>query len=84
MRMQPCDARLPIDHGCPVPWMPTPLTIPIQRALSGFDAPARDLLPASSPAHGEFGAVQVGLTCLYGIENSPVGVGYAGRPTATP
>ena len=38
MRMQPCDAREPIEPGSPVPWMPTPLTMPIQRALSGFSA----------------------------------------------
>src|SRR5262249_2260472 len=46
IRMQPCDAALPIDSGMPVPWMPTPLTMPIQRALSGFSAepPATDSL----------------------------------------
>jgi hypothetical protein len=50
--------------------------MPIQRALSGLAAlpPATDV-PASSPAHGEFGAVQTGLTCLLAIENSPRGVG---------
>jgi lipoprotein-anchoring transpeptidase ErfK/SrfK len=36
MRMHPCDARVPIDHGSDVPWMPTPPTIPSQRALSGL------------------------------------------------
>ena len=29
---------MPIEPGAPVPWMPTPLTIPIQRAFSGFSA----------------------------------------------
>ena len=38
MRMQPWEARLPIEPGAPVPWMPTPLTMPSQRALSGFSA----------------------------------------------
>ena len=76
MRMQPCEARLPIDQSSPVPWMPTPLTIPIQRAFSGLEAlPPGVVEPASSPAHGEFGAVQAGLTCLFEIEKRPVGVG---------
>ena len=49
MRMQPCDARLPIEYSCEVPWMPTPPAIPIQRARSGFaaeppGAPLRALL----------------------------------------
>ena len=85
MRMQPCDARVPIDHGSPVPWIPTDPSTPIQRALSGlFAAPPPTYWPAISPAHGEFGAVHVGLTCLLWIANWPVGVGYAGWPTATP
>src|SRR5215210_7864265 len=76
IRMQPCDARLPIEYSCEVPWIPTPLVIPIQRARSGFDAaPPGVVVPASSPAHGEFGAVQAGLTCLFWIEKRPVGVG---------
>src|SRR3954468_20336552 len=83
MRMHPCDARVPIDHGWPVPWMPTPPARPIQRALSGlFAAPPATDCPASSPAHGEFGAVQVGFTCFDVTENVPDGVGYAGCPTA--
>ena len=85
MRMQPCEAWLPIVHGCPVPWMPTDPATPIQRALSGLSiAPPATCCPAISPAHGEFGAVQVGSTCLDWIANRPVGVGYAGMPTATP
>ena len=32
MRMQPCEAAVPIEPGSPVPWMPTPSTMPIQRA----------------------------------------------------
>jgi hypothetical protein len=76
MRMQPCDARLPIEYSCEVPWMPTPLAIPIQRARRGFEAePPGVVVPASSPAHGEFGAVQAGLTCLLEIWKRPVGVG---------
>ena len=76
MRMQPCEARLPIEYSCDVPWIPTPLTIPIQRARSGFAAlPPGVVVPASSPAHGELGAVQAGLTCLLVIEKRPVGVG---------
>ena len=40
MRMQPCDAREPIDQSSAVPWMPTPSAIPSQRAFSGlFGAP---------------------------------------------
>src|SRR3712207_2894397 len=84
MRMHPCDARVPIDHGCPVPWMPTPSASPIQRALRGLlAAPPGTCVPASSPAHGEFGAVQTGFTCLDVTANVPRGVGYAGSPTAT-
>src|ERR671916_2500820 len=85
MRMHPCEARVPIDHGMPVPWIPTAPETPIQRALSGlFAAPPATCWPAISPAHGEFGAVQVGLTCLDWIAKRPAGVGYAGSPTATP
>ena len=43
MRMQPCEARLPIDQSSPVPWMPTPSVMPIHRAFSGF----RSARPAS-------------------------------------
>ena len=76
MRMQPCDARLPIEYSCEVPWMPTPPAIPIHRARSGFAAePPGVVVPASSPAQGEFGAVQAGLTCLLEIWKRPVGVG---------
>ena len=76
MRMQPCEARVPMDHGWPVPWIPTPPASPIQRAFSGLLAapPATDR-PASSPAHGEFGAVQTGFTCLEVTEKMPDGVG---------
>src|SRR4051794_8640244 len=84
IRMHPCDARVPIDHGWPVPWIPTPPASPIQRARSGLlAAPPGTCWPASSPAHGELGAVQVGFTCLDVTENVPDGVGYAGWPTAT-
>ena len=38
MRMQPCEARVPIDQSWPVPWMPTPFAMPIQRAFSGLAA----------------------------------------------
>ena len=67
-----------------MPWIPTPPASPIQRAFSGLLAapPATDV-PASSPAHGEFGAVQTGLTCFDVMANTPDGVGYAGWPTAT-
>ena len=84
MRIQPCDARVPIDPSSPVPWMPTPLAIPIQRALRGLAAlPPVTVVPASSPAQGLFGTDQVGLTCLSWIANCPRGVGNCGWPTAT-
>ena len=76
MRMQPCDAREPIEPDSAVPWMPTPPTIPIQRALSGFWAePPATVSLRSAPAHGLSGTFQVGLTALSAIENSPFGVG---------
>src|ERR1700710_1189926 len=85
IRMQPCEARDPIDPDSAVPWMPTPSTMPIQRALSGFAAdPPATVSLRSAPAHGLSGTDQVGLTALLAIENSPFGVGYAGCPTATP
>ena len=50
--------------------------MPIQRALSGLAAePPCTVVPASSPAHGEFGTDHVGFTCLLAIEKRPVGVG---------
>ena len=69
-------SREPIDHGWPVPWIPTAPLTPIQRALSGLSAaPPATCWPAISPAQGEFGAVQVGLTCLLWIAKRPLGVG---------
>ena len=38
MRMHPCDARLPIESSAAVPWIPTPPTMPSQRAFSGLSA----------------------------------------------
>src|SRR3954451_14339495 len=69
IRMQPCEAREPIEPDSAVPWIPTPLTMPIQRALSGLAAepPGPDSL-RSAPAHGLFGTVHVGLTALLVIE----------------
>ena len=79
MRMQPCDAGVPIEPVWSVPWMPTPLTMPIQRAFSGFaDEPPGTVSLANAPAHGLFGTLQVGFTALLAIEKRPVGVGYAG------
>ena len=76
MRMHPCEARLPIEYSCEVPWMPTPLVMPIQRARSGFEGlPPGVVVPASSPAHGELGAVQAGLTCFDVTAKVPDGVG---------
>ena len=68
--------RVPIEPGSPVPWMPTPLTMPIQRAFSGFSAePPATVSLRSAPAHGLFGRVQVGLTALLAMLKRPVGVG---------
>ena len=76
MRMQPCDARVPIEQSWPVPWMPTLPETPIQRALSGFAAlPPPTVVPASSPAHGLFGTDQTGSICLLWIAKRPLGVG---------
>src|SRR5215210_1548171 len=85
MRMQPCEARVPIVQGSPVPWMPTPPVMPSQRALSGFSAdPPGTTSLRYAPAQGWSGADQAGLTALLVIEKRPDGVGYAGMPTATP
>ena len=66
--MQPCEARVPIDQSSAVPWMPTPLAIPSQRARSGlFGAPPGMTWPASDPAHALLGTCQAGLTCLFWI-----------------
>jgi len=40
MRMQPWDARVPIEYSCPVPWMPTEPDTPIQRAFRDVHAVA--------------------------------------------
>src|SRR5919112_5575107 len=78
MRMQPWEAAVPIEPGMPVPWMPTPLTMPIQRAFSGFSAePPGTTSLRYAPAHGLSGAVQAGLTALFVMLNRPEGVGYA-------
>ena len=76
MRMQPCEARLPIDHSCDGPVDADAAGDPHPaRPQRVRGAPPASSCPASSPAHGEFGAVQAGLTCLLGIEKRPVGVG---------
>jgi hypothetical protein len=76
MRMQPWEARVPMDQSSPVPWMPTPSVMPIQRALSGLAAdPPTTVVPASSPAQGLLGTDQTGLTCLLAMLKRPVGVG---------
>ena len=68
MRMQPCDARVPIDQLSAVPWIPTPSAMPSQRALSGlFGAPPGITWPCSEPAQSEFGTCQAGLTALFWI-----------------
>src|SRR3954452_15416355 len=83
MRMQPCDTLYPIDAGSFVPWIPTPAQpSPIQRVPSGLSGPGG--MGSAPTAQGESGGVQVGSTTLEMIELSPVGVGYAGCPTATP
>ena len=56
--------------------MPTPLAMPIQRALSGLAAlPPSTVVPCSSPAHGELGTDHTGLTCLSWMAKRPLGVG---------
>ena len=61
MRMQPCDAREPIEPRSPVPWMPTPLTMPIQRAFNGFSAePPATVSLREASAYGLSGAVHGG------------------------
>ena len=63
MRMQPCDAYVPIDQSSLVPWMPIPSPRPMKRAFSGLShAPPGIVRPAYEPAHGRFGAVHAGLT----------------------
>ena len=67
IRMQPCDAREPIDQSSEVPWMPTPSAIPSQRALSGlFGAPPGMTWPWRLPAHAEFGHVPRRVHLLVG------------------
>ena len=85
MRMQPCDAAVPIEYSAAVPWIPTPPTIPSHRALRGFSAlPPSTTSLRYAPAHGSSGALHAGLTALLRIEKRPVGVSKPGAPTAIP
>src|SRR3712207_5832489 len=85
IRMQPCDAREPIDHSSAVPWIPTEPFTPSQRALSGlFGAPPGIVWPRRLPAQSLFGTCHAGLTCLLWIENVPVGVSNPAAPIAMP
>ena len=63
MRMQPCDAAVPMDQSCGVPWMPTDGVLrPIHRVPSGLSGPGGT---GSAPAaHGEGGGVHVGWYTL--------------------
>src|SRR5687768_1788838 len=84
MRMQPWEAAPPIDQGLLVPWKPTALVMPIQRATSGLPGdPPGTTCPAWLPAHEELGTDHAGLTDFERTRNRPVGVGHAGWPTAT-
>ena len=57
---------MPIEPVASVPWMPAPLKMPIQRALSGFSGvPPGTTVPARSPAQSEFGTCQAGLIALF-------------------
>ena len=60
MRMQPCEAAVPIEPSSGVPWMPTAgADVPIQRVPSGLPAPGG--IGSRPFAHGEFGGIQVGF-----------------------
>ena len=63
MRMQPCDARLPIEPDWGVPCMPIAgADVPIQRVPSGLLTPGgTGPRPA---AHGESGGNHVGFYCF--------------------
>src|SRR5690242_12984656 len=82
IRMQPCDARVPMEDEIGVPCMPMPgADVPIQRVPSGLFTPGG--IGPRPAAHGELGGNHVGFTCFWMTEKLPVGVGYAGWPTAT-
>ena len=75
MRMQPCDAAVPIEDRLAVPWKPTPSPSAMNAALSGLrGSPGGIVWPASSPAHGRLGACQAGLRCLDWTRCRPRGV----------
>ena len=67
MRTQPCDASWPIEPYSlgSMPWMPAPPLKAIQRALIGSSGPGGIVLPASVPAHAEFGTCHEGLVSFH-------------------
>ena len=72
--------------GLPVPWMPTPPSTPIQRALSGLSAaPPATGWPAISPAHGRVRRRPGRVDLLAsGGRTGRSGSGRRAWPTATP
>src|SRR4249919_3186122 len=82
MRMQPCDAAVPIELLDGVPWMPTAgADVPIQRVPSGLPEPGG--IGSRPFAQGEFGGIQVGFFSFSVTTNVPVGDGNRGWPIAT-
>jgi hypothetical protein len=82
MRMQPCEAAVPIDPELYVPWIPTPpMFRPIQRVPSGLPGPGG--MGCAPAAQGWFGGYHQGFRVFVRMEKLPSGVGHAGWPTAT-
>jgi hypothetical protein len=85
MRMQPCEARLPIDHGSEVPWIPIAPPSDMKITRSGLrGSPGGIVWPARLPAHALFGTCQAGFQSLPRTRKNPPGVPNPAAPTATP
>ena len=82
MRRQPCEAAVPIDQSCGVPWKPTAgADVPIQRVPSGLPGPGG--IGSRPFAQGELGGIHVGFLYISMISYCPSASGSAGWPMAT-
>ena len=84
IRMQPCDALLPIEPSSGVPWMRIPLAFRFSaRVPSGLFGPG-GMNGGMFADHGACGLYHVGFNRFAVTWNCPCGVGYPPVPVATP
>src|SRR5262245_33582401 len=84
IRMQPCDAYVPIDEELYVPWMRMPGAFRYgARVPSGLPGPGPIDGGRSAPHVSSAGLYHVGFSCLFTSSHVPIGVVYGAIAVAT-